>query len=318
LSSDHAPLNPLKTTAVKTVIEGLQKGPHVLITAGVHGDEYEPILTAVRLGKFLQGKLAAGKVTIVPLVNKAAYENASRFGPDGLDLARICPGDPNGSSSKQAAAAISTMILDADYLVDMHTGGVMYDIFPLVGYMLHENEEILEKQRQMALAFPVPVIWGTESTPNGRTLSVARDAGVPAVYLEYGGGTDIREVVVETYFEGCMNLLRMLNMLDGEVSNLPLDERYWVEDPRINSGYLQGMMPSPADGIFQAEIAIGDQVAAGQCWGTIHDPVTGASTKVLVDIDGLAFLKRNLVKVKAGDALGGILPITKPGKITLA
>ncbi|MCE6988570.1 succinylglutamate desuccinylase/aspartoacylase family protein [Dyadobacter sp. CY323] len=302
---------------MKTVIEGLQKGPHVLITAGVHGDEYEPILTAARLGQFLKGKLITGKVTIVPLVNRLAYENASRFGPDGLDLARICPGDPNGSSSGQAAATISELIREADYLVDMHTGGVMYDIFPLVGYMLHENRDVLEKQRQMAISFPVPVIWGTEPGPDGRTLSVARDAGVPAVYLEYGGGTGIREAVIENYMEGCINLLRNLDMLDGAASELPLHERYWVEDSRINSGYLQGMMPSPADGIFQAEVKVGDQVVAGQCWGTIHDPLTGDSTKVMADVDGLAFLMRNLVKVKVGDALGGILPITNPGKITL-
>ena len=302
---------------VKTVIEGLQKGPHVLITSGVHGDEYEPILTAGRLSQFLEGKLIAGKVTIVPLVNALAYENATRFGPDGLDLARICPGNAEGSSSEQAAATISAMIHEADYLIDMHTGGVMYDIFPLVGYMLHGNKEILEKQREMALAFPVPAIWGTEPTPNGRTLSVARDAGVPAVYLEYGGGTGIREKVIECYFDGCINLLRKVGMLEGTANELPLSERYWVEDPRINSGYLQGMMPAPTAGIFQAEVAIGDQVVASQCWGTIHDPLTGDSTKVVADIDGLVFLLRNLVKVKTGDALGGILPITKPGKITL-
>lgn len=302
---------------MKTVIESLHEGPHVLVIAGVHGDEYEPILAAGRLARFLQGKLIAGRVTIVPLVNKPAYENAGRFGPDGLDLARICPGNPEGSPSEQAAATISSIIREADYLVDMHTGGVTYDIFPLVGYMLHENRGVLEKQRRMALSFPVPVVWGTESGANGRTLSVARDAGVPAVYLEYGGGTGIREAVVENYFDGCINLLRSLGMLDGNVSEPPLHERYWVEDSRADSGYLQGMMPSPAEGIFQAEVALGDQIVAGQCWGTIYDPVTGLATKVLADIDGLAFLMRNLVKVKIGEALGGILPITKHGKVTL-
>jgi predicted deacylase len=312
LASTHG-----KEAEVKTVIDGLKKGPHVLVTAGVHGDEYEPILAAGRLARFVQGTLVAGRVTIVPLVNKLAYENASRFGPDGLDLARICPGNPEGSPSEQAAAAISSLIHEADYLVDMHTGGVMYDIFPLVGYMLHEDKDILHKQRQMALSFPVPVIWGTESGPHGRTLSVARDAGVPAVYLEYGGGIGIREAVIENYLDGCINLLRSLDMLNGAVNELPLHERYWVEDSRVNSGFLQGMMPSPAEGIFQAEVTIGDQIVAGQRWGTIHDPMTGLATNVLADIDGLVFLMRNLVKVKIGEALGGILPLTKPGKVTL-
>jgi predicted deacylase len=302
---------------MKTVIEGHQKGPHVLIAAGVHGDEYEPILAAGRLRTFLEGKLLSGKVTIVPIVNASAYENGSRYGADGLDLARICPGNQDGSSSEQAAFEISRLIREADYLVDMHTGGVMYSIFPLVGYMLHDNIEILEKQRQMSLAFSVPLIWGTEQSPKGRTLSVARDAGVPAVYLEYGGGTGIRQEVVETYVEGCLNLLRSLGMVDGLVAQWPESSRYWVEDPRENSGFLQGMMPAPTDGIFEASVNLGDQILKGQCWGRIHNPETGLVTDVIADMDGLAFLIRNLVKVKKGDALGGILPITEPGKVAL-
>jgi predicted deacylase len=109
----------------------------------------------------------------------------------------------------------------------------------------------------------------------------------------------------------------MLGMLSDPKSELPLTDRYWVEDPRENSGYLQGMMPSPVAGVFQAEIGLGVQVTAGQRWGTVYDPVSGSTSDVIADIDGLAFLTRNLVKVKQGDALGGILPITQPGKFVL-
>lgn len=293
------------------------KGPAVLLCAGVHGDEYEPMLAALALLEELSDRLAKGSVRIFTVVNESAYEFASRYGSDGLDLARICPGTTLGTASEVAASQISQLIPQADYFIDMHTGGVMYDIAPLAGYMLHPSVEILEKQRQMALAFNLPIVWGTDHRPDGRTLSVARDAGVPAIYLEYGGGTGIRTQVVEAYKDGVVNVLRSLEMIAEPVVDRAPDSLFWVEDPRSDSGYLQGKMPSPADGIFVAEVKLGDMVKKGQRWGRIVDPISGGSVDVRADISGLAFLQRVLVKVKRGDALGGILPIEKPGKVVI-
>src|SRR5690606_15795215 len=112
----------------------------------------------------------------------------ARTGPDGLDLARSCPGKEQGSLTEQVAREISTLIESVDYLIDMHTGGRMYEIYPLSGYMLHPDTEVLASQRTMARAFGLPIQWGTSPYLDGRTLSVARDAGVPAIYTEYGGG----------------------------------------------------------------------------------------------------------------------------------
>lgn len=292
-------------------------GPRVLLCAGVHGDEYEPMLAAMALLDELPGKLVKGSVRVVTVVNESAYYSGSRYGSDGLDLARICPGNAAGTSSEIAADQISQLITEADYVIDMHTGGVMYDIAPLAGYMLHSSPEILDKQRQMALHFNLPIVWGTDPTPDGRTLSVARDAGVPAIYLEYGGGTGVRSHVAQAYKEGVINVLRTLGMIAEPVVKRSAESLFWVEDPRPDSGYLQGKMPSPADGIFIAEVTVGDLVEKGQRWGRIVDPVSGSSADVTADIAGLAFLQRVLVKVKKGDALGGILPIEKPGKVVI-
>lgn len=291
-----------------------QVGPVVLLTAGVHGDEYEPMLAALELIQELPAILKRGSVRVVTVVNESAYESSSRYGSDGLDLARICPGNAAGSASEEAAARVSELIPQADYFVDMHTGGVMYDIAPLAGYMLHPSEDVLEKQRKMALAFNLPIVWGTDHRPDGRTLSVARDAGVPSIYLEYGGGTGVRTKVVKAYKEGFINMLKSLEMIDKPVVEQSADSFYWVEDSRPDSGYLQGKMPSPADGIFIAEIPVGAMVEKGQRWGKVTDPLTGLTTDVLADISGLAFLQRVLVKVKKGDALGGILPVQQQGK----
>ena len=169
----------------------------------------------------------------------------------------------------------------------------------------------------MALAVNLPIVWGTDYKPDGRTLSIARDAEVPAIYLEYGGGTGVRTKVADTYKNGFVNMLKSLGMIAGPIVEQPIEERFWVEDGRADSGYLQGKMPSPADGIFVAEVNVGEMVSKGQLWGRVVDPLAGASVDVFADISGAAFLQRVLVKVKKGDALGGILPIEKPGKIVI-
>lgn len=297
------------------VITAGQPGPHVLIAAGVHGDEFEPMLAARKLLQQLPTCLVSGKVTLVPVVNTSAFSTGTRYGSDGKDLARICPGNADGTPTEQCADAISKLINTADYFIDMHTGGMLYDLYPLCGYMLHPAGTVLESQQKMAQAFGLPVIWGTDHCAEGRTLSVARDALVPAIYVEYGGGTGIRLQVVDAYVNGCRNVLRMLEMTTDNGGDKE-EMSYWVEDFTINSGHLQVKLPAPAAGIFVPQVALGKQVKKGDVWGHIISP-DGDIAVALADMDGLVFMLRAVVHVKKGDALGGILPILKPGKVVI-
>ena len=315
----HAEVNIMKviTDVSKPYrIEAEKSGPHVLISAGVHGDEYEPMLAALDLMRRLPEILIAGSVTIVPLVNAGAFLAGNRTGKDGLDLARICPGTPDGTDSESAAACISDQIAKADYYIDLHTGGKSFDIFPLVGYMLHPSTEILERQQAMAKAFNLPVVWGTDSSPNGRTLSVARDADVPAIYLEFGGGSAVRRNIVNAYTRGCINILGMLGIT--RAGKDPKSKiKYWVEDHSRNAGYLQGKMPAPVEGIFVPAVKLGTVVKKDQLWGIITDPVQGDRREVLADTNGIVLFLRVAPFVRPGEALGGILPIMSPGKLII-
>lgn len=310
-------MSEVLNTIQPNIIDGKAPGPRILLTAGVHGDEYEPMLAACELMEYLSGNLLRGSVTIVPVVNESAYAKGDRFGEDHLDLARICPGNQNGSVSERYAYQISAIIRQSDYLIDMHTGGLAHNIFPLAGFMLHPSKEVLNKQRTMALAFNLPVIWGTDCQPNGRTLSVARDENIPAIYLEYGGGSGIRKDVIKAYKEGFLNLLRSFNMIAGTAKNIPEEERFWVEDGRPNSGYFQGKMPSPADGVFIAGVKPGECIKKGNLFGVIKDPQSGRHTAIYADIGGIILSVRVSVRVHVGDALGSILPILKREKIII-
>src|SRR5437870_6628275 len=143
-------------------ITGHDPGAHVLITGGVHGDEFEPMAAVRRLITILRPDKLRGKVTLVPVVNEPAFRLGRRTADDGLDLARTCPGRQDGSVTEQIAFALSELIRTADYYIDLHTGGTRLRVLPLVGYTLHSDPAILATQRRMARAFGLPLLWGTD------------------------------------------------------------------------------------------------------------------------------------------------------------
>ena len=142
------------TELQRVIFEGSDPGPHLLITGGVHGDEFEPIVAIRKLIEHFGSNSSCGMskvlLTLVPIVNEAAYLRGSRTAEDELDLARVCPGDPNGSITERTAHALSELIQQADYYIDLHTGGTTASVWPMTGYSLHPEKKILEQQRAMA------------------------------------------------------------------------------------------------------------------------------------------------------------------------
>ena len=57
---------------------GSGHGPHLLIIAGVHGDEYEPMFAIRRLVKRFETIAVRGRVTLIPIVNTAAFLRGQR------------------------------------------------------------------------------------------------------------------------------------------------------------------------------------------------------------------------------------------------
>ena len=47
----------------------------------------------------------------------------------------------------------------------------------------------------------------------------------------------------------------------------------------------------------------------GELFGKVVESISGKQVDLFADIDGLVFLLRTIVKVKPGDALGGIMQI---------
>lgn len=292
------------------VIAGVGDGPRLLVLAGVHGDEYEPMEAVRRLARRLESLPFRGSVTLVPVANPTAFVAATRTGSDGLDMARSFPGDPHGSPTLQAAHAVTTMLRRADCLIDLHTGGRVMRVLPMTGYTLHPDPRILDMQRRLARSFGLPVIWGTTPTLEGRSLSAARDLGVPALYAEHGGGGGCDPRGVDDYLRGCLRVMRELGMIAAGIGtdcNGAAGEPLVVEDSRDGSGHMQASHPAPIDGFFQPLVPLGAELRAGDLVGTVCDPLEEVVRDVRALSAGLVLALRMEPSVRVGDALVVIL-----------
>ena len=285
-------------------IVGERPGPHLLITAGVHGDEWEPMEAVRQLALETKPQQLGGRLTLVPIANEPAYRLGRRVAEDNLDLARVCPGRPDGSTTERIASELAQLIRAADYYIDLHTGGSNLRIWPLAGYLIHPDGAVLEKQRLLARRFGLPVVWGTDPTLDGRTLSVARDASVPAIYVEYLGSIPFCMAAVDAMRCGCQNVMRTLGMLPGSA---PRDAvRYFSEDQRSGSGHLQVCHPAPADGLFVPTVEVGDKIVAGAPLGFFVGDIDHRRQEVLADSSGHIVSIRTMPRVSAGDGLAVI------------
>jgi predicted deacylase len=297
----------------RRVIEGSNSGPHLLITGGVHGDEFEPMAAIRRLMKAVSPKELSGRLTLVPVVNEPAFLRGSRTAEDGLDLARTCPGRSDGSTTERIAHALTQLIHTADYFIDLHTGGTALSLVPLVGYMLHSNAEVLEKQRRMARAFNLPIVWGTTAKLEGRSTSAARDANVPAIYAEYFGGGQCSAAGIEDYVSGCLNVMRELKMIGGDA---PISRiAHVVEDNRANSGYLQIKHPAPATGYFETAVNLGQTVRKGELLGRLlADSLGEHAYEIHADHSGIVICLSTFPRVMQGSSVAVVLELDVAAK----
>ncbi len=255
-----------------------------------------------------------GTLVLIPVVNRPAYLLGRRCGDDQLDLARCCPGQEHGSPTEQIAFALSRQIQDADFYIDLHTGGTELCVLPLAGYVLHPDATVLEQQRRLSAAFQLPLLWGTSAQLQGRSLSVARDAGIPAIYVEYlGGHRELSEVASGVMHSGqsdhplvagCLNVMRHLEMID-ESERLVVEQEV-IEDWRPGSGHLQICNPAPATGFMRSNVRLGQQVSRGELLANILSESKDRIDAVESRQEGKVVVVRDYPRIKQGDCVAVI------------
>ena len=283
-------------------VTGEGEGPTLLVIAGVHGDEYEGIAALPQLFAAIEPQHLRGSLLMMPVCNLPAYEAAQRSSPvDGLNLARVFPGEAEGTITRQIAFWITEKLLrHADFLIDLHTGGIAYELPTLIGY-IHDDGELGQASLAAAMAFGAPVMWGHPMPmPAGRSISAATELGVPSLYTEAPGGSGIVDDVVDCFREGVLNVMIHLGMLAGDLNQRQL-ARHLVGD-----GDLDTVISAPCAGLFMPEVALLDEVEAGQLLGTIGDAMGAIRAEIRADQAGVIIMLRGLPRVQASNGIAHI------------
>jgi len=269
-----------------TVINGAKEGPTLALTAGVHGYEYPPILALMRLAKKLDPSTLSGKVIIVHVVNVPSFlKRTIYYNPyDWKNQNRVFPGKVDGTSSERIAYQITKEVIDrCDYLVDNHCGDGNEDLVQYLYCTETGDLELDEKTKGLAVSFNLKVIvhekGRTKDVTNSMYVSnTALLRGKPAISTEAGklGRTDEEDVLA--ILRGNYNILKHLNMIDGEPKLL--FESVWVQEYTI-------VRSEQDEGLFFPLVSRGDHVQKGELVGQLTDYFGNTIQKVVAPYDGI-------------------------------
>ncbi|MCU1483071.1 MAG: succinylglutamate desuccinylase/aspartoacylase [Subtercola sp.] len=268
------------------IVNGAFTGPVLAIQAGIHGDEYDGQQALRLLLETIDPATLRGTLVAIPCLNTPAFNAAARESHiDHANLNRIFPGTPEGSYSLRLADAHVNRIIPAiDILVDLHTGGQFGEITPLA-IVQRGYEDIAT---DLGLAAGHKVIWKGGAW-GGTARASALAAGKPAVTLEVGGGT-YSDKTVQLHLASLVNIMRTLNMIDGEAIQLDEYDAVNATFARANVG-----------GFYVDKCQPGDRAKKGDELAVIINHYGDVLETILAPEDGVVIWVRRLRTIHPGE-----------------
>lgn len=277
------------------VVMGARPGPVLLAVAAVHGNEYEGQETVRAVFERLDPAQLHGVYCAIPVCNIFAYEARSRATPphlDGLNLARVFPGNPHGSPTQRLAHHLMHLVtrnLGADDLfVDFHSGSEEMNYLPLIGY-----RDIASPGRAASAAaarhFGGAMLWLVDDGVGMFNAETSR-VGIPTVGTEKTGQAGCRSEDVAIFTEGLWNLLSYKGMLSGG------------PPPRDDAAPCRGVsIVATETGFLRLIHRPGDHIQQGEALGTIIDPFGEMLAELHSPHDGIIWMRRTCPATRAGE-----------------
>ncbi|MES3161593.1 MAG: succinylglutamate desuccinylase/aspartoacylase family protein [Halorubrum sp.] len=291
-------------------------GPVIYAQAAQHGREVNGTAVLQRLHERLVGDgepsadedTLGGTLVTVPVADPLTFDHVSYTTPEPLDsvhpnMNRCWPGDPDGSLHERMAARLWSFVSEADAVVDLHTGSP--SMLTHTVYMRGD-----ETCRRLAEAFGTELLlaeaagddaetaWAERGFAGKLRVAATRE-GIATITPELAHSREIVDSAVETGVAGMIDVLRLEGLLPGGSPS-------W--DGTVARNHL-GRVTATDSGLFEpdADLAIGDEVAAGDRLGEVYDPTTFETLQTAeADRDGVVYSVARESTVTAGSTLVGV------------
>ena len=295
------------------VVRGARPGPTVAFVAGSHGTEYASIVALQQLIARIDAGKLAGTVIIAPLLNVASFEAMTpHVNPiDRKGMNSSYPGDPKGTQTQRALAAVAEQIVaPADVVVDLHGGDLDEDLRPYSywyrGGRASQDSAGLKLVRAFGLDHVIVTDVNPSSPTAGRSLSGhALTHGKTVLIAEAGRSGVVAASDLALLVNGSLNVLGELHMIDRKVPAMA--HVTWL------AGAGQRVQ-ADSGGVFVAAVARDTRVKKGQIVGHTTDYLGRPTGDIRAPIDGLVTFIRGVPSMSPRATLVNIAPIlSSPG-----
>jgi predicted deacylase len=270
------------------LVNGIQPGPLLCLTAAIHGDELNGIAIIRKIIDGLDPLKLNGAVIGIPVVNLDGFVLHNRYIADHIDLNRCFPGDSLESYAHRVAHGIfSKIIVHCDGLVDLHTGSNLREnMVQLRADLSYENVA------QMSAGFGNLSVMQSRAAA-GTLRRAATDIGVAALVMEVGGSHGVEYDKVCTGVEGVISLLKAFGMI-GEKGFTPDFQHVY-----LGGGWIRAEFT----GILANRAELGAVVIKGTVLAEIFDPFSSEIHLVRAPFDCTVLGRAHSQQVEVGFAL---------------
>lgn len=277
------------------------EGPRVLLLGGVHGDEYEGQVLAMKLMRRLELSNVRGQIIIMNAANPPAVQSGTRTSPlDNGNLNRAYPGAARGTPTEEIAYFLNEVLLPGvDYLLDFHSGGAGNYVLPSAHVYWHPDQAVMARLLAMLRVFGMPnsIILKGLIDHDKKAIGAADRLGVLRFASEFGGGGGITLDALRRAEAGLSRLLFDIGLLRSPVTDEPApDVMLYRRLP--NNQYEYAL----ANGLWEPYVSVGDTIEAGQAVGAIHFPWEPWREPLVVQskVSGIAYAVRWSARAEMG------------------
>lgn len=279
------------------VVHGRNQGPHLFLTAAIHGDELNGIEIIRNILDSVSPQSLNGTIVAAPLVNLFGFITQSRYTPDRRDLNRSFPGSKRGSLAARSAHLLTEHLLGTcEYGIDLHTATNFRTNLPQIRADLTDKETL-----GLAQAFGAPVILNAPQREGSLRATMVKK-GVRVLLFEGGQANHFDRDVIDEGTAGVLRVIEKLGMTDDAVEMSRLDSAIcfssrWV---RARKG-----------GIFRASVELGKTVKKGETLGNVSDVFGSRPSALRSPTEGIVIGAAINPLANPGDGLIHVAAVSK-------